>query len=207
MIAFLHTNNKHISNFENLVLKYYPNIETKHYVNKNILDTALKTGQTDSVQFEKEIEVIRKSKPTLIICTCSTYGPESDKYHDVIRIDKPKANYLVKNYSRIGLVYTANSTKMASEELLLTNAIEQNKKIDIVHCDCSKLWQYFEDGNMTAYEKGIAAIVKEKTSKVDAFFLAQASMGGAEKYLKDLEKNVYTSPEFGIKEILKSLNN
>nr|WP_320000578.1 hypothetical protein [uncultured Draconibacterium sp.] len=40
-------------------------------------------------------------------------------------------------------------------------------------------------------------------SKVDVIFLAQASMEGAKKYLKQIKKEVLSSPEFGISELIK----
>ncbi|GGD26477.1 hypothetical protein [Hyunsoonleella pacifica] len=206
MIAFLHTNKAHISNFENLVRAQNDSVETQHYVNKDILDSALETGVTDTVQFEKEIETIRKNKPSLIICTCSTYGAESDKYPDVYRIDQPIITYLVNNYTKIGLAYTANSTKTVSENLMHSIALKTKKTIEIVDIDCSDLWQHFEKGDLESYNKGIAKKTINKASEVDVFFLAQASMAGAKTYLTNLEKEVFTSPEFGIKKLLNKVN-
>lgn len=206
MIAFLHTNKAHIDNFENLVRAQNSTVEIKHYVNKNILDSALETGITDAVQFEKEIERIRREKPSLIICTCSTYGAESDKFPDVYRIDQPIIEYLVTNYTKIGLVYTANSTKTVSENLMLNIATEKGKHIEMINVDCSNLWSYFETGDLDSYSKGIAENTINKASEVDVFFLAQASMAGAKKHLEHLDKEVFTSPEFGIKELLKTLS-
>ncbi|WP_203257846.1 hypothetical protein [Hyunsoonleella ulvae] len=205
MIAFLHTNKAHINNFENLVRAQNSTVETKHYVNKNILDSALKTGITDAVQFEKEIEAIRKEKPSLIICTCSTYGAESDKYSDVYRIDHPIIDYLVSNYTKIGLVYTANSTKTVSEDLMQSISAEKEKHIEIINVDCSALWTHFETGDLESYNKGIAENTINKASEVDVFFLAQASMAGAKNHLQNLDKEVFTSPEFGVKELLKNI--
>lgn len=206
MIAFLHTNKAHIANFEALVRAEHKDLEVQHYVNKTILDKALETGITDSARFEKEIEAIRKNKPSLIICTCSTYGAESDKYPDVYRIDKPIIEYLVTNYTKIGLVYTANSTKTVSENLMRTIASETKNLIEIVNIDCSDLWPYFEKGDLEGYDKGIAKKVTKKAEDVDVFFLAQASMAGAKTYLSNLEKEVFTSPKFGIKKLLNKLS-
>lgn len=205
MIAFLHTNKVHIKRFEALVKTVYPNLKTKHFVNKTILDNALLTGQTDTSTFNKEIELIRAEKPTLIICTCSTFGGESDKHTDVYRIDKPIITYLVENYSKIGLAFTANSTKVVSENLILKIALEKQKLIDVIHCDCSKFWPYFETGKIDDYAKHIAKHILSFESKVDVMFLAQASMEGAKDYLDTFKKDVFTSPEFGIKALLNTI--
>ncbi|MEW4924930.1 hypothetical protein [Algibacter sp. 2305UL17-15] len=205
MIAFLHTSKVHIERFEALVRKYNKAIETKHYVNKELLDNALLNGVTDTSLFNIELETIRKDRPLLLICTCSTYGSESDNHEDVYRIDKPIIDYLVSNYTKIGLVYTANSTKTVSENLIVKLAAEKGKTIEIVNCDCSEYWIHFENGDFTTYEKEIAKNIKTMASKVDVIFLAQASMEGAKHYLTDIKKEVYTSPEFGIAQLLKKV--
>ena len=203
MIAFLHTSEVHIARFGALVRKYDEAITIRHYVNEKLLETALLNGKTDTPTFDNEIETIRKEAPSLLICTCSTYGKECDKYDDVERIDEPIGAYLVANYNTIGLVYTANSTKTVSEDLLFKMAFDQNKEIKVVNCDCSDYWTHFEQGNYVAYEKGIAEKIKSIESNVDVVFLAQASMEGAKKYLTDITKKVFSSPEFGIKTFLR----
>ena len=205
MIAFLHTSKVHIDRFEALVKKFNPSIETKHFVNKTLLDNALNNGHTDAALFSKEIAAIRKEAPSLVICTCSTYGAESDNHENVLRIDKPIIEYMVKNHFKIGLVYTANSTKTVSEDLLLETAETQQKPIEITLCDCSEYWPYFEAGNLEAYRKNIANTIRNIADKVDVIFLAQASMEGAKNYLTDLKVPIYTSPEFGIKTLIAQL--
>lgn len=206
MIAFLHTNKAHISNFENLVRAHNTSVEIKHYVNKDILDEALKTGVTNTEQFEKEIKAIRQDNPSLIVCTCSTYGAESDKFSDVYRIDQPIVDFLVTNYTKIGLVYTANSTKTISDALIRRIANAKSKTISIVECDCAHLWKHFEANDLDLYNKGIAEAVMKMADAVDVFFLAQASMAGAINFLEALKKPIYTSPEYGVKTLLEQLS-
>lgn len=203
MIAFLHTSDVHIEKFEKLVRKYDKEITIKHYVNKELLDSALLNGTTDTISFCKEIEAIREDNPSLLICTCSTYGEESDNCEDVNRIDRPIVEYLVSNYSKIGLAYSANSTKVVSENLIYRVAADQDKKIEILNCDCSEYWIHFEQGNFVEYYKSIAREITLIESSVEVIFLAQASMEGAKKYLAEIEERVLSSPEFGVKELLK----
>ena len=69
MIAFLHTSPIHIETFEKLVRKFDENMEINHFVNEKLLETALINGKTDVVSFKKEIELIKKENPSLLICT------------------------------------------------------------------------------------------------------------------------------------------
>ena len=103
------------------------------------------------------------------------------------------------------MIFTANSTKKVSENLILKVSSELNKQIEILNCDCSKLWAFFESKNIEAYEKGIAKEIKKIESKVDVIFLAQASMEGAKNYLNDLNKDIFSSPEFGVKKLIENI--
>lgn len=76
MIAFLHTSSIHIEKFDNLVRSVNKEIEVKHFVNADLLSSALENGITDSETFSREIAEIKLLQPELIICTCSTYGEE-----------------------------------------------------------------------------------------------------------------------------------
>ena len=81
-------------------------------------------------------------------------------------------------------------------------AIEKNKEIEILHCDCSEAWKYYESNDFPNYSKSIAETIKEIENDVDVIFLAQASMENAKNYLLDFSKEIYSSPEFGIKKYL-----
>jgi len=127
-----------------------------------------------------------------------------DETNNIKRIDFPIASYLVTNYTKIGLVFTAKSTEKVSRNLLNTVANHQEKEINIINCDCSEAWIHFENNDMNAYETTIANKVKKTATKVDVIFLAQASMEGAKKHLNSINKRVFSSPEFGIKSYLKT---
>ncbi|MEM6380016.1 MAG: hypothetical protein AAF705_17605, partial [Bacteroidota bacterium] len=195
----------HIDKFENLVRQHNAEIPVQHFVNKALLDIALANGQTDAQLFLNQLEKIKAHQPDLMVCTCSTLGAECDKDPNMHRIDQPIAAYIVQHYDRIGLAYTAHSTQTISENLLLQTSKDIGRPIEIVPIDCSAYWLFFEQENMQAYEEGIANTILEQSSEVDVVFLAQASMAGAQSYLQGLDKEVLTSPEYGIKTLLEKL--
>ncbi|MBX2844340.1 MAG: hypothetical protein KTR26_21420 [Flammeovirgaceae bacterium] len=202
MIALLHTGEVHVERFEKIIKEHFDGLEISHFVNTEILDRALKDGELDEENFQKEVAKIQKNNPDLIICTCSTYGELSEQTEGVVRIDLPIADYIVSKYSKIGVVFTAKSTKDTSNRLLLNRAKIQGKNIELVNYDCSEFWSHFEEGNFELYEKGIARKIEEVEGEVEVFFLAQASMQGAKNYLTHLKKEVLTSPEYGIKTMI-----
>lgn len=205
MITFLHTTSTLVERFEKLVRKYHPNIPIKHYVNEDLLKNALLEGKTDTLQFNKEVDnIIEKEGNSLLVCTCSTFGQECDNRSDIYRIDEPIVSFLVSKYQKIGLAYTANSTKEVSKDLILKTGAKLNKAVEVIECDCSPFWKYFENKDISNYEKKIAEKVQLLEAQVDVMFLAQASMEGAITHLTNFKKEVFTSPEFGIKTFLEN---
>lgn len=203
MIAFLHTTKVLKERFENLVRKFDKDIPIQHVVNEDLLSYALREGEVDMDSFKKDVAALQRLKPTLLICTCSTYGEAADSLKGVHRIDFPIAEYLVRNYSKIALVYAASSTKVVSENILKKQAELHRKEIDIQLVDCVAAWKYFEKGDTKVYAKAIANEIQKIEQDVDVVFLAQASMEGAIQLLDNFSKPIYSSPEFGIQSFLK----
>lgn len=203
MIAFLHTTGVLQERFEKLVRKFDKDIPIQHFVNEDLLSYALEKGEVDMVTFKKEVAAIQRLQPTLLVCTCSTYGEAADSLDGVYRIDMPIAEYLVSKYTKIALVYAAASTKGVSENILKRQAELLGKDIEIQLVDCVAAWQYFEAGDKEAYEQAIADEIKKTEQHVSAVFLAQASMEGAVRFLENFSKPIYSSPEFGVESYLK----
>ncbi len=205
MIAFLHTSSIHIERFENLVRKFDQEVEVKHFVNEDLLDYAMSKGTTNTNGFNLEVQSIQSEKPELIICTCSTYGAECDQNDEIERIDQPVVEHLVANYNKVGLAYTAKSTKQVSQDLIIRIAQKQGKKIAIVDCDCSSAWVHYENGDFDQYAQATAEQIKTYEQQVDVIFLAQASMENAKRYLVNFTKEIYASPEFGARSYLQRI--
>jgi len=170
------------------------------------LKKILSTGILDFENFKNQIQEIKKHPVQLIICTCTTYGQACDKFKNVERIDQPLVEYLVSNYSKIAMAYSAASTKKTSKTLLQKSAASQNKKIAIIECDCTSSWQYFEVEDIESYEKSIAQQIKKTASNADVVFLAQASMEGAIKYLEKDHREFISSGEYGVKKFLERVS-
>lgn len=201
-ITFLHTSKSHVNRFEKIVKAIDKNIEIEHFVNEEILETALKTGIIDTIGFTNEINRIKNGKFGKIICTCSTYG-ELCNDKEVLRIDKPIAEEIISNYSKIGIAFTINSTKEKSKALLIKIAHKQGKQIKINEINCEECWQWFEKGDFEKYSKEIAIQIKQKEEDCEVIFLAQASMEGAKKYLKNEKYKTVSSPKFGVEKYVE----
>jgi len=204
-LTFLHTSKSHIKRFEAIIQKLDGTIQIQHYVNEKLLEHAIKLGQVDKIGFQNEINRIRKDGMESIICTCSTYGELCNPDKNIFRIDQPAGEYLVSNFSKIGIAFTVDSTKNTSKSLLEKLAKEIKKPIQIIEIDCQHAWEWFEKGVMNNYEFEIASQIKNVAKNVEAIFLAQASMEGAKKYLVEETFEVVSSPEFGVSKILEKI--
>lgn len=202
MIAFLHTLSANVDKFDKLVTKHAPEAEVKHYVNKKLLQDALATGEADYIGFNAEIEEIKKDNPTLIICSCSSYGEACDRRSDVERIDQPIVEYMLRKYNTIGLAYAASSTRNTSADLILTTATALGKEVNIIDINCTDAWQSYLDNNHEEYASKIAEQIMKQSSEVDVVFLAQASMEGAKEYVNGDAIEILASPDYGVKSYL-----
>ncbi|BDD12557.1 hypothetical protein FUAX_49890 (plasmid) [Fulvitalea axinellae] len=200
-IAFIHTSTVHIKRFTELLNALSERVKSEHFVNKEMLDIALQTGIPPVDMFLAEIDKIKKNNFDSIICTCSTFGTLCEKF-GIQRIDAPVAEYMVKKYTNIAVVYTANSTFRPSALLLDTLAKKHGKTINIIPVNCSQFWSFFESGDMKGYYSNIVKKIKEIDVKPEAIFLAQASMEGVKGYLGDTKAEVLTSPEIGIRKLV-----
>ncbi len=205
-ITLLHTSNAHVKRFDRIAESIGKSIEIEHHVNEELLEIAKSTGQIDRVHFEKELMKIRENNGKFIICTCSTYGNLCDENDKVYRIDKPIAEYIVSNFSNIGIAYTIASTKKISQALIEEIAKINQKPINLFEIDCQSCWNWFEKGEFEKYEREIANQIKNKADKYEVVFLAQASMEGAKNYLKNENYKVVSSPEYGMKNYIEKIS-
>ncbi len=201
-IAFLHTSDSHIIRFDKIVNEIDKTINIEHFVNEQLLETALKTGQIDKENFYNETQKIKAHEFKNIICTCSTYGELCNEDEQVYRIDKPIVELIVANFSSIGIAFTAKSTQKKSNELVQETAEKKGKEIKIHEIDCQHCWTWFEKGDSYKYEIEIANQIKKTGNNCDVIFLAQASMEGAKKFLLKEKYKTVSSPKFGVEEFI-----
>ncbi|MCB0669863.1 MAG: hypothetical protein KDC80_28755 [Saprospiraceae bacterium] len=205
MITFLHTAKVNIERFENLVRKYNAHIRVDHVVNEELLQYALRSGTVDIRGFTQTAQEIKRHAENLIVCTCSSYGEVCDQLMDIERIDRPVVEYLVSKYDHIGLAFTVKSTVPVSRQLIEECAANIKRPVEVIPIDCTGSWSHLENGDQESYAKTIAQEIRNSHQDCDAIFLAQASMENATQFLKDLDKEVLASPDFGVQYYLDQM--
>ena len=124
-------------------------------------------------------EAAAKAQPDAILVECTTIGDVSRTagalYElmdiPVIALDKPAADYVVSQGTKIGLIINLHTTIETSKQMLERCAAEQGKDIEIV-LGYKKAFGLSQE----QIRDSMIETVKELESQVDVFFLAQPSM-------------------------------
>ncbi len=211
-LTLLHTAESHVPRFTAVLQELAPEIPVRHVVRADLLDEARAKGEVDAALAQKLGEVLKSLAPSsaVILCTCSTLGADAEKLGgvrgvEVLRVDRPMARAAVAQGSRIAVIAALASTLEPTRKLLEEETARAGKEITLELIHVEEAWQHFGAGKQEAYRRVIAESVDEAAPSADVIVLAQASMVGAERYVKTV-KPVLSSPELGVKEALEVLS-
>lgn len=146
---------------------------------------------------------------SVIVCTCSTLGAAAERFDRVfgsriLRVDRPLAEEAVSRGSRLVVVAALESTLEPTRALLEAEAARVGKRVALTMSLCPDAWHYFEGGDEEAYLRRVAEHVDEVEARGGVVVLAQASMAGAERFVRTA-KPVLSSPRLGVLGALKLL--
>ncbi len=226
-IAFLHTGEVHVANFESLVASIAPSITTHHVVKQSLLTHAIERGEDDDLKAQMHSTIDEMSLlANVVVCTCSSIGGMAEALNGinqttVQRIDRAMANKAIKCTSEAAnnvlVVAALESTIQPTLSLLQHSASVLNMPVNISHKVIPNAWQHFEQGSLATYRKAIARYLNETTVKSalnneampNVIVLAQASMAGCEGFfdseLKQSNIPVLSSPNLGVKAAISAL--
>ncbi len=145
----------------------------------------------------------------VVLCTCSTFGAHAEGLgkalgKQVVRIDRPLARAAVAQGSSVVIVAALESTLKPTLTLFEDEAARVGKPVKFVLSHAANAWIWFERGDEQGYLRAIAAHVDRVAERGDVIALAQASMAGAEAFVKTA-KPVLSSPRLGLLEAVKRL--
>jgi hypothetical protein len=206
MLAFLHTSERHVSTFENLVREIDPELTRRHEVREDLLEAARRASAITPAVRAATAEAVRsllRAGARVVVCTCSTLGGVAESIAvpaggSVLRIDRPMAERAVSSGRRILVAAALASTLSPTVELLRESAAQQKRAPDLVEILCDGAWHHFEAGDLSAYAARIAQVIAREALPGDTVVLAQASMAPAARALAHLEVTVLSSPRLGV---------
>jgi len=212
-ITFLHTGEVHVQTFSKLLETHAANLNVKHIVNSQLLEDAMANGITDTLQTEVSTLLKNAAKMSkLVVCSCSTLGCIAENTvlengDHALRIDRAMADLAVNSGVKILVLAALQSTVKPTAELMEASQKRQKTANAFDYCVVENSWQYFLNGQYEHYEQAIADIITQKQDGYDCIVLAQASMAGATKRVKEKRALILSSPEIGVKQLMTLLNN
>jgi hypothetical protein len=212
MISFLHTSPVHVATFDALLDELSPGISRQHRVEESWLEAARDNGMTPELAATITTAMRELADGGVGVCTCSTIGSVAEAAGSdnapTIRIDRALMLAAVSHGARPLVAMCLESTKAPTLELLNDVARAQGRDAAPVIVMCQPAWQHFEAGDMVAYARSIADIIKAKVrnDNPDCIVLAQGSMAIAEPLLGDTGLPVLSSPRLGVLRALELLN-
>lgn len=212
MISFLHTSPVHVATFDALLDELSPGISRQHRVEESWLEAARDNGMTPELAATITTAMRELADGGVGVCTCSTIGSVAEAAGSdnapTIRIDRALMLAAVSQGARPLVAMCLESTKAPTLELLNDVAGAQGRDAAPVIVMCQPAWQHFEAGDMVAYARSIADIIKAelRNDNPDCIVLAQGSMAIAEPLLGDTGLPVLSSPRLGVLRALELLN-
>lgn len=210
-LTLLHTAPSHVPRFTAVLQGLASKAKVQHVVREDLLDEARIKGEVDAALSQKLGGVLGSLAPSssVILCTCSTLGAAAESFSalgvPVLRVDRPLARAAVVRGSCIAVVAALASTLEPTRALLEEEAVRAgvDVRLELVHVE--RAWQHFGVGELETYLRVIAEHVDEVAPDADVIVLAQASMAGAERFVKT-HKPVLSSPELGVEAALEVLS-
>ncbi len=212
MIGFLHTAAVHTATFTALLAAVSPHMASTHVVDETLLADAQARGGVDPDLRARIAIRLREAAATadVVVCSCSTIGGAAESLADeigvqVIRVDRPMAEWAVALGSRIAVVAVLASTIGPTTELLQSVASMVAQPIEIVEVICADAWSEFQSGDIESYLDAVAGAVDSIDVPVDVIVLAQASMAGAVDRVH-VAVPVLSSPQLAVEEAVRAVD-
>lgn len=209
-LGLFHTAASHVPRFSALLRELAPELRAEHTVREDLLAEAGAQGGVDKALAETFSAALTDFAVSVdaVLCTCSTFGAYAERLSGfgkpIVRIDRPLAQAAVAQGSSVVIVAALESTLEPTLELFENEAARTGKPVTFVLSHAAEVWEWFERGDETGYLHAIAEHVDEIAAQGDVVALAQASMAGAEAFVKT-SKTVLSSPRLGLLEAVKRL--
>ena len=144
---------------------------------------------TNKARLYNDIQAMEMTGAELIVVSCSTLSPTVEEIRPfihtrIVTIDEAMAHKAVTSATRIGLLVTANSTKIPSQFKLASEAQKAGRAIEVETVHNEAAIQALKAGNREKHDQLVhemAALLHEP----ELIVLAQASMAHLEQELAE----------------------
>jgi len=190
-----------------LFKEHLPQVKLNHIVDDSLIQEVIANNTVTPAVRRRLLtyfQTAAESGAQFIFNCCSSVGDVAEMGRliapiPVFRIDYPMAVTAVTMAKRIGVVATLPTTMGPTKRLLSRLAAETGKEIVLVDGLAEGAFQAAQSGDSATHDQLIKEAAERIVDQVDLIVLAQGSMAGMEKSLRELtRKPVLSSPLTGV---------
>lgn len=190
-----------------IVKELSPNIEIINIVDDSIVNCIAENHNDISPSIIRRMALYamlaEEHKADAAIVTCSSISETVDKIAPLVnipvfKIDQPMAQHAVSVGKTIGVAATLATTLEPTKRLILSEAKNIGKAIEIKESLCKGAFESLIQGNPETHDSIVRTAVLELLETCNVVVLAQASMARAVDTLEENRDRVLTSPKLGV---------
>jgi len=184
-LAVLHTVLFLADLFKKKIAARYPGLDSFHVVDESLLPELMKSGgvMTPALvrRMATQVGLARDAGAGLILFTCSSTSPAVDLIRPMIdvpilKIDDPMAAKAVQLGENIGVICTAKTTFLPSQNLIRQHGARLGKTVKIQARLESAAFEAVMAGDKARHDELVKQAAAELSLDCDVVVLAQASM-------------------------------
>jgi len=206
-VVSVHTAMALVEPLNQLFKEHLPQVKLNHIVDDSLIQEVIANNTVTPAVRRRLLtyfQTAAESGAQFIFNCCSSVGDVAEMGRliapiPVFRIDYPMAVTAVTMAKRIGVVATLPTTMGPTKRLLSRLAAETGKEIVLVDGLAEGAFQAAQSGDSATHDQLIKEAAERIVDQVDLIVLAQGSMAGMEKSLRELtRKPVLSSPLTGV---------
>lgn len=184
-LALIHTVLFLAEMFKKKLAASYPGLQSFHVVDESLLQDLMASGGVMTPGLVRRLAaqagLARDAGAEVILFTCSSTSPAVDFVRPlsdvpIIKIDDPLAERAVQTGEKIGVICTAKTTFLPSQNLIREHAIRQGRNVDIRARLESEAFEAVMAGDKVRHDELVMRAAIELGRECDVVVLAQASM-------------------------------
>lgn len=204
-LAILHTVLFLADLFKKKIAARYPDLQSFHVVDESLLPELMRAGGILTPGLVRRIVtqagLARDAGAEVILFTCSSTSPAVDLARPLIdvpilKIDDPMATKAVQLGEHIGVICTAKTTFLPSQNLIRQHADRLGKKVEVHARLKSAAFDAVMVGDKARHDELVKQVALELSCECDVVVLAQASMAHLTQELNEtLKVHVLAGPD------------
>ena len=211
-IGVIHANISAVAPLEEAFKRVDPEITVVNFCNEELLQIVEQEGRVTKKalrMFARTVFAAADSGVDGIMIACSVYCSYADLMQNflsvpIIAVDAPAVQIAVSKGGKIGILATTASSAPACRSKLQKEAERTGQILDYEEGIVTEAMTALKEGNLQEHDRLVGLKAEELVKKgCTSLFLSQITMARAADSLKDLGVLVLSTPEEGVKKLVK----